>query len=60
LKRFKRAESQAIAGDKISSKAQIEIQKVIDDLTTAKSSPNKIKETEIIRKVAQQGEFRNI
>ncbi len=58
--KFKRAESQAIAGDKISAKAQIEIQKIIDDLTTAKSSPNKSKELEIIRKVAQQGEFRKI
>lgn len=58
--RFKRAESQATAGDKISAKAQVEIQRIIDDLTTAKSSPDKIKELEIIRKVSQQGEFRNI
>lgn len=58
--KFKKAESQATAGDKISAKAQIEIQKIIDDLTTAKSSPDKIKEIEIIRKVAQQGEFRKI
>mgnify|MGYP001585549548 CR=1 FL=1 len=58
--KFKRAESQATAGDKISAKAQIEIQKIIDDLTTAKSSPDKTKEIEIIRKVAQQGEFRKI
>lgn len=42
------------------SKQQIEIQKIIDDLTTAKSSPNKTNEIEIIRKVAQQGEFRKI
>src|SRR3990167_8669849 len=56
--KFKRAESQAVAGDKISPNAQIEIQRIMDDLTTAKSSPNKIKETEIIRKVARQGEFR--
>lgn len=58
--KFKRAESQAIAGDKISPNAQIEIQKIMDDLTTAKSSPDKAKEIEIIRKVAQQGEFRKI
>jgi len=58
--KFKRAESQAVAGDKISPKAQIEIQNIMDDLTTAKSSPNKQKETKIIRKVAQQGEFRKI
>lgn len=58
--KFRRAHSQAIAGDKISLSAQTAIQKIIDDLTTAKSSPNKIKEIEIIRKVAQQGEFRKI
>src|SRR3990167_9266589 len=56
--KFKSAESQAVAGDKMSPKAQIEIQNIMDDLTTAKSSPNKEKETEIIRKVARQGEFR--
>lgn len=58
--KFKRVESQATAGDKISTKAQIEIQKIIDDLTTAKLLPNKIKELEIIRKTAQQGEFKKI
>ncbi len=58
--KFKRAESQATAGDRISAKAQIEIQKIIDDLTTAKSMPNKIKELEIIRNVARQGKFRKI
>lgn len=58
--KFKRAKSQVIAGDKISQNAQVEIQKIIVDLTTAKSSPNKVKETEIIRKVAQRGEFRKI
>lgn len=58
--KFKRAESQVVAGDKISAKAQIEIQKIIDNLTTAKSSPDKIKEIEIIRKVSQQGEFRKV
>jgi len=58
--KFKRAESQAIAGDRISANAQIAIQKIIDDLTTARLLPNKIKEIEIIRKVARQGEFRKI
>jgi len=58
--KFKRAESQAIAGDKISSKAQIEIQNIMDNLTTAKTSPNKQKEIEVIKKVARQGEFRKI
>lgn len=58
--KFKRAESQVTAGDKISAKAQIEIQKIMDNLTTAKSSPNKSKELEIIRNAAQQGEFRKV
>jgi type II restriction enzyme len=58
--KFKRAESQAIAGDKISSKAQMEIQNIMDNLTTAKTSPNKQKEIEVIKKVARQGEFRKI
>lgn len=58
--RFKRAESQVIAGDKISVKAQIEIQKIMDDLITAKSSPNKIKELKKIKQAAQQGAFRKI
>jgi len=58
--KFKRAESQAIAGDKISSKAQMEIQNIMDNLTTAKTSPNKQKEIEAIKKVARQGEFRKI
>ena len=58
--KFKRAESQATAGDKISAKAQIEIQRIIDDLTTAKSTPDRIKELKTIKSVAQQGEFRKI
>lgn len=58
--KFKIAKSKVTAGDKISDRAQIEIQKIIDDLTTARSSPDKIKEIEIIRKVAQQGKFRQV
>lgn len=58
--KFKRAESQVVAGDRISPKAQMEIQNIMDDLTTAKSSPNKQKEIGVIRKVAQQGKFRKI
>lgn len=58
--KFKRAESQVIAGDKISSRAQMEIQNIMDALTTAKSLPNKQREIEIIKEAAQQGEFRKI
>jgi len=58
--KFKRAESQAVAGDKISSRAQMEIQNIMDAPTTAKSLPNKQREIEILKDVAQQGEFRKI
>jgi type II restriction enzyme len=58
--KFKRAESQVVAGNRISLEAQKEIQKIIDDLTTAKVLPNKINEIETIRKVAQQGKLRTI
>lgn len=54
---FKRANSQAVAGDLISTGAQAEIQKIIDGLTTATSSPNKKNEIERIRKVCQTGEM---
>lgn len=54
-KNFKVASAQAIAGDYISSEAQNAIQKIIDGLTTVKTSPDKEKEIEIIRKVCKQG-----
>lgn len=54
-KKFKTASSHAIAGDYISSEAQKAIQKIIDELITAETSPNKEIETEIIRKVCQKG-----
>ena len=56
-KNFKMTNSQATAGDKISTGAQAEIQKIIDGLTTATSSPNKKEEIERIRKVCQSGEL---
>jgi len=56
-KHFKTAANQAIAGEHISSDAQGVIQKIIDGLTTAKTSPNKEKEIEMIRKVCQQGKM---
>lgn len=54
---FKTAASQATAGNRISIAAQIEIQKILDGLTTAMSLPNKQKEINIIRKVCQRGEM---
>ena len=56
-KTFKTATSQAIAGEHISSEAQKTIQKIIDGLITAKTVPDKEKETEMIRKVCQRGEM---
>ncbi len=54
-KNFKTATSQAIAGDHISSEAQNVIQKIIDGLVTAETTPDKEKEIEIIRNVCQKG-----
>ncbi len=56
-KNFKVAVSQAKAGNEISSEAQAEIQKIIDGLITAATSPNKKDEIERIRKVCQKGKM---
>src|SRR3989338_1374931 len=56
-KNFKMAASQATAGDQVSSKAQTEIQKILDGLITATSAPNKKEEIERIRTVCQAGEM---
>lgn len=54
-KNFKMAAAQVIAGEQISSEAQIVIQNIIDGLTTATSTPSKSDEIEQIRKVCQKG-----
>jgi type II restriction enzyme len=54
-KNFKTATSQAIAGEHISSEAQNVIQKIIDGLITAETTPDKGKEVEMIRKVCKKG-----
>lgn len=56
-KNFKMATAQAIAGKQISSIAQNEIQKIIDGLVTASTTPNKNEEIKRIRKVCQSGEM---
>ncbi len=56
-KNFKMATAQATAGELISAAAQGEIQKIIDGLTTATSTPDKKKEIERIRKVCQTGKM---
>lgn len=57
---FQSALSQQIAGTQISSQAHEVIQNIMDDLTTAKSNPDKNKEIDAIRKVAQKGEMRTV
>jgi len=57
---FKTAQSHVKAGGYISEKALNEIQKIMDKLTTAASSPDKLKEIEIIREVCRQGAMRKV
>ncbi len=59
-KSFKLATSQATAGDKISSEAQKEIQKIIDSLNTGTCLPQKKNEVERLRKVCQKGQMINV
>lgn len=54
-KNFRKAMSQFVAGDSISSESQKVIQKIIDGLTTAAIIPDKDKEIEAIKKVCQKG-----
>jgi type II restriction enzyme len=56
-KSFRMADSQAKAGDRMSSEAQMEIQRIIDGLITATSTPNKNEEIERIRRVCQSGQM---
>ena len=54
-KKFAQVDSCVVVGDSISSRSQTEIQKIMNNLTTAKSSPDKKKEIERIRAVCQSG-----
>lgn len=58
--RFKNVKSHINPGDSISSQAQVEIQKIIDGLTTASIIPNKEEEIKKLRRVAQEGEMRGV
>ncbi len=58
--KFKIAKSQKKSGTQISTGAQFEIQKIMDELTAANRKPNKQKEIEIIRQVCQKGEMRTV
>lgn len=59
-KRFKRVQTQVKAGDVISERAQLEIQKIMDNLATAATTPNKPEEISAIRKVCQEGRMRKV
>jgi hypothetical protein len=59
-KKFKSAESQAVAGTQISEAAHKVIQEIMDDLATAQSMPDKAKEIEAIRKVCQKGKMKKV
>ena len=50
----------ATAGDSISEGAHNQIQKIMDDLSTATSTPNKPREIELIRKVCQKGPMQKV
>jgi len=57
---FKRAISQATAGEYISSEAFLVIQDIMTDLTAAKGTPNKLNEIERIRAVCQSGTMQKV
>jgi type II restriction enzyme len=57
---FQSATSQQIAGTQISSDAHNIIQKIMDGLATANTSPNKPEEIKAIRAVCQSGEMRKV
>lgn len=59
-RRFKVAKHQMKSGTQISTNAQFEIQKIMDELTAANKKPDKQKEIEIIRRVCQKGEMRTV
>lgn len=57
---FAYAKTQQTAGNQISVEAQKVIQNIIDGLSAASISPDKIKEIETIRKVCQSGELKTV
>lgn len=56
---FKFAQKQYVVGDTISEEAQSEIQRIINELTMGKN-PNKVEETERIRKVCNKGRMNKL
>jgi len=57
--RFSNSQKQFFVGNRISEKAQVEIQKIINELTTGKN-PDKKEEVERIRKVCLLGKFNKL
>lgn len=57
---FAEAEEQYVIGTTISEKVQIEIQHIINDLSTGRNNPDKLKEIERIRKVATYGKMNKL
>ena len=57
---FAMAQSQQTAGTQISSEAHSVIQNIMDNLSTAKTSPDKIEEIKAIRKVCQKGTMQTV
>ncbi len=58
--KFKDAKAQIKAGEYISEEAQKVIQNIMDNLTTAVGTPNKLEEIERIREVCQKGEMKKV
>ncbi|HHW20143.1 TdeIII family type II restriction endonuclease [Thermodesulfovibrio thiophilus] len=56
---FKFAQKQYVVGDAISEHAQVEIQHIMNELTTGKN-PNKVEEIERIRKVCSKGRMNKL
>ena len=59
-KHFKSVEVQTNAGEYITEGAQECIQNIIDNLTSATTAPNSLKEIEMLRDVCQMGEVKKI
>lgn len=57
---FKNAKSRSVAGEFIYEEALFEIQRIMDSLTTAESSPNKLEEIDAIRRVCKKGTRRKV
>lgn len=60
MNNFKDAKSHIKSGQNISEGALFEIQKIMNNLETAVSSPNKLDEIESIRQVCQTGQMRQV